>query len=356
MERLPRSRGVAHGLARNRGLAMTQREKVLAGAVAASAVLWVGMGALERYRTAVSRNENIAAKASTELDDAEFAVMRGEKAKRRLIEWSKRSLPTEPEVAKSLYQDWVRKELARAGLTIESLTDRAVNRRTKHYGELSLEAKTSGTLEQLTNFLYKFYAAPHLHRISTTTITPSENGAKLAVVLGVDALILPESDRKNELAKGDEQKLPHTQEAFKTSLTGRNVFAPHTPAADPGATQASAARISMIVSDGEGSYHLWIRVDSPEKTHKFEVGDKVEFGSFSGELVEIDLEHVVFKTKDGRYEVRRGQNLGEVKKIEEEAASDDGDNNGDDESSETEEDEAAEKTPGEKSDGDQTED
>ncbi len=298
---------------------MTQREKVLMGAVAASAVLWAGTGALARYRTAVDRNEGIAAKAATELDDAEFAVMRGEKAKRRLIDWAKRSMPIDPNVAKSRYQDWVRKELAAAGLTIESLADRTLNRRTTHYGELSLEARASGTLDQLTDFLYKFYAAPHLHRISAATVTPSENGAKLAVVLGVDALILPDSDRKTDLPKGDELKLPHTKDAFKTSLTGRNVFAPHTPGADPGATQASAARISMIVSDGDDGYHLWIHVASPEKTHKFEVGDKVEFGSFSGELIELDLDHAVFKTKDGRFEVRRGQNLGEVKKIEEEA-------------------------------------
>ena len=50
--------------------------------------------------------------AATELDDAEFAVMRGEKAKRQLIDWSKRSLHTNPDVAKSLYQDWSRSQLA----------------------------------------------------------------------------------------------------------------------------------------------------------------------------------------------------------------------------------------------------
>jgi hypothetical protein len=301
---------------------MTHREKVLAVAVAASAVLWGGMRGVNRYRIAVDRNEGVASKAAAALDDAEFAVARGEKAKRQLIEWAKRSLPADRDFAKSLYQDWVRKELAAAGLTIESLTDKTLNRRTPHFGELSLEARAGGTLEQLTDFLYKFYAAPHLHRISAATLTPSDNGAKLAVILGVDALILPDSPRTSELASGEEQKLPHTKDEFRTSLTGRNVFVPHTPGADPAATQASGAHVSMIVSDGDGSFHLWIHVDAPEKTHKFKLGDNVEFGSFSGTLIEIDVIHAEFETKDGRVEVRLGQNLGEVKKIEEEVKAD----------------------------------
>jgi hypothetical protein len=296
---------------------MTQREKLLASAVAAVGVLWGGMRGLDRYRTAVDRNESLAAKAKNDLDDAEFAVQRGMKAKQRLIEWGKRSLPTDRDVAESLYQDWIRKELAAAGLTIEQVTDKTLNRRAPHFGELSVEARANGTLEQLSNFLYKFYAAPHLHRVSAATLTPSENGAKLAIVLGIDALILTESPRKAELSTEAEQKLPATQEEFKTHLVGRNVFAPHTPG-DPNAGQAGGAEASTIVSDGDGGYHLWVHTESPDKTHKFKVGDKVEFAGFKGTLVAIDGVELVatFEKSDGKYDVRLGQKLSEGKKID----------------------------------------
>jgi hypothetical protein len=297
---------------------MTQREKMLAGAVAAVGVLWGGMRGLDRYRTAVDRNEGIASKAKNDLDDAEFAVQRGMKAKQRLIEWGKRSLPTDRDVAESLYQDWIRKELAAAGLTIEQVTDKTLNRRAAHYGELSVEARANGTLEQFSNFLYKFYAAPHLHRLSAATLTPSENGAKLAIVLGIDALILAEGPRKAELSTEAEQKLPATQEEFKTHLVSRNVFAPHTPG-DPNAGQAGGAEASTIVSDGDGGYHLWVHTESPDKTHKFKVGDKVEFAGFKGTLVAIDGEQLVatFEKSDGKVEVRLGQKLSDGKKLEE---------------------------------------
>jgi co-chaperonin GroES (HSP10) len=297
---------------------MTQREKMLAGAVAAVGVLWGGMRGLDRYRTAVDRNEGIAAKAKNDLDDAEFAVQRGMKAKQRLIQWGKRSLPTDRDVAESLYQDWVRKELAAAGLTIEQVTDKTLNRRAPHYGELSVEARANGTLEQLSNFLYKFYAAPHLHRLSAATITPSENGSKLAIVLGIDALILTESPRKAELSSEAEQKLPATQEEFKTQLVSRNVFAPHTPG-NPNAGQAGGAEASTIVSAGDGGYHLWVRTESPDKTHKFKVGDKLEFADFKGTLVAIDGEQLLatIEKSDGKVVVRLGQKLSEAKKVDE---------------------------------------
>jgi hypothetical protein len=294
---------------------MTQREKILAGAVAGTAVLWGAMRGLERYRDAVAANESLASKAATALDDAEFAVQRGERAKRRLIDWSKRSLPTDRDVAKSLYQDWVRTQLTSAGLTVEQLADKSYARRETHYGELSLEARATGTLDQFTDFLFKFYSGPHLHRISAATITPSENGAKLTAILGIDALILADSTRTKELATGEGPKLPHTVDEFKSSLTSRNLFAPHTPGADPNAALAGA-RFSTAVSDGNGGFHMWVFTENPAKTHKFKVGDKLEFGSFSGKLVEVDMQHAVIETANGLMEVRANQKLAEAKPVE----------------------------------------
>lgn len=296
---------------------MTDREKKLAGAVAAAGVLWGLLGGLERYRTAVDANESQAVAAATALEDAEFDVARGELAAERVAAWAKRSLPTDRDVAKSLYQDWVRQQLSAAGLAIEQLSDKTLNRTTPHYAELSLEARASGTLEQLSAFLYQFYAAPHLHRIGAATITAADNGAKLNVVLGIDAMILPESTQTEELSKAEGPKLALSEDEFRTSLTSRNLFAPHAPAAVAAdAGEAGAARISGLVSDGAGGYHLWISTENPNRTRKFKKGDEVKFGSFTGKLVDLDARHAVFETDKGQVEVRLDQTLSEAKPVE----------------------------------------
>lgn len=291
---------------------MTSREKRLAGAVAAVGLLWGGMKGVDRYRTALEANQSQERQAVEALDDAEFAEARGERAKRRLIDWGKRSLPTDRDVAKSLYHDWLRKELTAAGLTVEQLADKPLGRANPNYGELAVDVRAVGTLEQLTNFLYKFYSAPHMHRLSTATLTASEAGAKLTAALGIDALILTESTRKDALAEGEPLPLPRPLEDIRTSLVSRNVFAPHTgQPADAGVDEASKAFVRMFTY-GEGGFAMTVKIDEPAKTRHFRQGDRIEFGKFAGEVTEIDISHAVIKTDNGLVEVRIGQNLGEA--------------------------------------------
>jgi hypothetical protein len=294
---------------------MTDREKKLAGAVAAVAVVWGGMKGVDRYRTALARNVSVQKQAVEALDEAEFAEARGERARRRLIEWGRRSLPTDRDVGESLYHDWLRKELTAAGLTVEQLAEKPVGRANPKYGEVAVDVRAVGTVAQLADFLYKFYTAPHLHRISSATITPSDGGAKLTAALGVDALILPEASRKDKLAEGDPQKLPLTQEELRKSVVDRNLFAAYTgEKADGGAGEESKAVVRGFVSDAD-AFVMTIKIDEPAKTRHFRAGDSIEFGKFSGKVVELDGRHAVIETANGKVEVRLGQNLGEAKPV-----------------------------------------
>lgn len=294
---------------------MTEREKKLAGAVAAVAVMWGGMKGVERYRAALARNVSVEKQAVDALDEAEFAEARGERAKRRLVEWGRRSLPTDRDVGESLYDDWLRKELVAAGLTVEQLAEKPLGRANPKYGELAVDVRATGTAAQLADFLYKFYTAPHLHRVSSATITTSDGGAKLTAALGIDALILPEASRKDKLAEGDPQTLPQTQEELRKNIVDRNVFAAYTGAkSESSAGEESKAVVRGFVSDAD-AFVMTVKVDEPAKTRHFRVGDSIEFGKFSGKVVELDLRRAVIETAGGQVEVRIGQNLGEAKPV-----------------------------------------
>jgi hypothetical protein len=329
---------------------MTLREKRLAAAVAVAGALWAGTTGMKRYRDAVERNEGVAVKAADELADAEFALARGEKARHNLHEWRLRSLPTDRAVAKSLYQDWVRAQVTAAGLTVEQLVDKTLSRREDHFEELSLEVRAAGTMEQLANFLYTFYAAPHLHRIAGATLTPSEAGAKLTAVLNIDALILADCPRADKLAEGHEQELLQSQEEFRTSLVSRNIFTAHTPGASAAADLAKA-RFSGTTSDAEDL--LMVITMEGAKTLRFRRGDTITVGKFTGTLVELDGRRAVIETPDGRVEVKLGQNLGEAKKVEE-SEPETGDESEDGEESDAD-DESTSETDEEPEDGEEPE-
>jgi hypothetical protein len=291
---------------------------MLAIGVAGAAVLFGAMRGFERYRKNVADNEQTATKAATALDDAKFAMQRGQKADQRLRDLDRRSLPTDPDVAESLYQDWLRKQLTEAGLQEVQVTDKTYNRRNANFSEITTEAKASGQVEQFTAFLYKFYASPHLHRISGATLTPSDNGAKLAIVLTVDALVLPEATRKSELSKAEPQKLPRPRMRSKRASPAATCSSRTPRAPIPMRASPASAKLSGIISDGKGGFLLWVTTESPAKTRKFRIGDKLDYGSFKGKLVELDFRggRAVFETDNGNVEALLDHTLAEAKPVE----------------------------------------
>jgi hypothetical protein len=303
---------------------MTHREKVLAGAVAAAGVLWFGTQGLSRYRDALERNEAQQIEAEQALSEAKAAAARGQNARRQLNRWVRQSLPTNREVAESLYQDWLRDQLKGAGLEITQLSDRSASSRNAQYGEVGLEYRGSGTLEQLADFLYRFYSAVHLHRISSATIAAADGGKKLDLTLTVDALILPDADRTDKLAEGEPRKLADTLEALRGRLVGRNLFVAYTPKADgsaAGAKDEAAAKAKFSMSDySDRGWRMGVRTEDSGEMKYFFLGDEIEVGKLKGKIVEIEDKRAVIETDKGRLEVRIGQNFSEAVPVEAPAA------------------------------------
>jgi hypothetical protein len=292
---------------------MTRREKTLGLAVAAAGALWFGTQGVQRYKSALERSENLQFEAERQLDDANFAVERGQRARHQLHKWRRRSLPTNRDVAESLYQDWLRDQLTAAGLTVQELADKSSLNRRPEYTELAATINAEGTLAQLSGFLHAFYTAPHLHRISAATLTPAKERDKLTIALTVDALILPECDRTDTLADRPPQELPKSADDFRKSLEGRNLFVAYSPKTDgTGNTSpdgdAADAKLSGMVYGERGWRMSVLKQKSSEVSHYFE-GDSIKIGRFEGKVIEIDGLHrrAVFETPAGRLELRLSQ-------------------------------------------------
>lgn len=303
---------------------MTNREKMLAGAVAAAGVAWFGTQGLTRYRDAVERNSAIQLAAEEALVDAQTAEFRGKKARKKLNEWVSQSLPTDREVAESLYQDWLRGQLTGAGLEVTELADKSGSNRNQQFGEVSIEARAAGTLAQLADFLYRFYTSPHLHRISSATVTAADGGQKLNVSLTASALILPDAKRTDKLAEGEPQKLAKSMEEFRDGLVERNLFVAYTPKADgkPGEQKDEiAAKTEFAWTDyGEYGWRMGVKVKDSSDMKYYHEGDEIEIGQLKGKVVQLDGRRVVIETAKGRVEVRFGRNFGEATPLEAPAA------------------------------------
>lgn len=294
---------------------MTSRERNLIGAVAAAGVLWFGSQGLTRYRDAVERNANKQTEAERALNEARTAELRGKRARKQVNEWRSQSLPTNRDVAESLYQDWLRTQLTGAGMTVTQIADKSGSARNPQFGEVAIEVRADGALPQLTDFLHRFYSGPHLHRISSATITAADGGQKLSLTMTAAALIMPDAKRADKLAEGDPRPIEGVKslDEIRQRLVDRNMFVAHTPKSGEATADASASEAEFTGAVyGSDGWQGWVRNKTSGQVSRFAEGDAVEFGSFKGKVVEIENRRMVIETDKGRVELRAGQNFSQT--------------------------------------------
>jgi len=233
--------------------------------------------------------------------------------------YNTRSLPANFDISKFHYRNWLEQLSLFAGLEgppevtfgQERLRRVIAYSYVYDYYSLGFTVSARGSLDDLTRFLFEFYAANHLHRIVAINILPvgeSENGL-LDIHLTIETLILPTADRNDRLAQGTLQRVSSPRIDAYHGIADRNLLATRRirTAADP----ADFTEIQYVGSvDGVPDFAVKILIDDGPIPH-FRVGDRVEIGTFSGLVVDIAQTDIIMNV-EGRLQLfTLGDNLTE---------------------------------------------
>ncbi len=205
---------------------MNPRERILAGLIGMLLLLMVAAFVFRRVSDAVDRRQRSVESLQAEKTRQETILTQGKKAEQKLEAYQKRSLPNERETARSLYQQWLLDQVDRAGF--RSPTVRATDRTTRgrFYDQLTFQVDADGSLEQVVDFLQEFYSTEDLHRIQQLTLQPIRGSQSLDVIMVIEALLLPKSDRKTVgdliAPDGDAQSLAD----LRNVILERSMFLP----------------------------------------------------------------------------------------------------------------------------------
>jgi hypothetical protein len=301
---------------------MTQREKILAGAVGLMVVTWFGSAALTRYRDAVESNRAKLRAAEQQVSQARTAKLRGQRALTKLRRWQKQSLPTNTDIANSLYQDWLQKQLTEAGLKVADIKSSAAlrgpNDRTQQF---TFAVTASGQLSQLVDFLSRFYRAGHLQRISRASLAHAKEGSDLAISLTVAAMSLRDSPRADTLSDLESQlPLPPLDE-LRAAIAKRELFSPFRDtkhASKPPANEADQAFVSGMTLGAEG-WQMSVRLQDSGRMLYFRAGDSIQIGTFTGKVSEIDGRRAIVEQDGNQMQVQLGQSLGQAQPVAQQA-------------------------------------
>lgn len=288
---------------------MKKREKYLAVVVGALLLAYVGnwffqqvlQGPLEQKRNRVTALKE-------EIEKKTVQLRRARSAGQQLTIWQQQSLPTDIELARSLYQNWLLELVRGAGFekpnvdSGEAVTKRGVYRR------LPFTVRGQGTLEQLTRFLFDFYRADHLHQIQRLRIAPIPRSQFLELSLSIDALVLDNADRTDRLNNRVSDRLASSTLEDYQSIVQRNLFG------EGGATGFDPADFAFLTAilDVGGTNEAWFTLRTTGEVLKLNEGQNFEVGQFRGRIREIDELDVIIDSDAERWLITLGESLSQA--------------------------------------------
>jgi hypothetical protein len=285
---------------------LNRRETILAsaaGGILVLAVVWFlfMMGDSRSTETLRHRREELIGKVAA----AQKEVDQGRRERTRLADWQHRSLPSNPAVARSLYQNWLRDMANRIGIRRLNVESKEVESRRNTFARITFALHGQASLGDLTEFLFEFYSAGHLHQIRQLDVKPLEGSHDLDVTVAIDAMSLATADSKDELCKDPGHSLRMKQLAdYRDPIVKRNLFTPYSPPSPPrkletGVDPAEFAFVTAL-TEIDGVRQVWLQDRMAGKTWKLKAGDKFDVGSHHGAVQSIPSDEEAVLEVDGQ--------------------------------------------------------
>ena len=306
---------------------LIKREKILALVTVSLLMVVVLQQAYSKLHGSQGRLKEQRTTAAAELERMKTRLKNAELVSDRLDKWRRQSLPSDSRAAQSLYQNWLL-ELARDAKFSDTKID-AVQRRRRGdvYYALQFICETRTTLEGLTNFLYRFYSADHLHQILKLTLTPEGRGKPLKVIMTIEALSLSDAKSKNELSTATSQRKLAKLSVYEDMIGGRNLFAayqlpseppkvPSEPPKDqkPQFDPAKFAYLTGVTSAGNRP-KAWIIVRTSGDRHELHEGDTFDIGETKCKVLRIGQRDAEIEIDGKSCRVLLGQNLRDARDL-----------------------------------------
>jgi hypothetical protein len=237
---------------------MNQRERILAIAVGALGVIFVAQFGLKSLRTGFDNKQRQIDVLQKEVDNKRSVINEGILALRKLKELQPSSLPTDREKARYDYSKWLLETVQAVGLQNATTEVKSETPVKGAYTNYSITVKGDGSVEQMTDLLYRFYERNYLHRVKTLKIAPTQEMGRLTLTFDVEAAALKDADLKQAEPTTPSNKLSMSKEEYVKAIVRRNFFGPENQA--PKLAEARKEKVEMGRS-AEGT----VRADDPDK-------------------------------------------------------------------------------------------
>jgi hypothetical protein len=238
---------------------------------------------------------------SKEIQESKQLQFASQKAGKRLDEYAHRALPSDPVLARSLYQQWLlglldQYQLKSASVDASQPTAVEIKSRTKRGKRerigyrIDYSVRGQSTLAKLSAFLDAFRRASHLQKIRSVSLNPIGNDGRLDVNLSIQVLCL---DKAVEVERLSDWEL--TEEA-----------------AAGFAKALQDLELKAITVNRQGVTQAWFSTDGRGTVQKVPAGESIPNHLHEVFVAQIESDRVLVKFNDSEHWIRLGQSVGQV--------------------------------------------
>lgn len=213
-----------------------------------------------------------------------------------------RSFPRSETAVRTLYQSWLSEVCRFSDFEETRISSERPQRRSFGYVyRFHVQGRVSS--EGLAQFLYEFYWASFLQRLTRIDLRPVENSEQMQISLNFEAITLfpPTRDSAtplfDQLPQGYHRRLSSGPFSTYESVAEQNLL----QYARSGVDRADHTYLTLVLYENEIP-KIWLtdRTSPSSDPIVVELDSPIKIGSFSAKLVEIDGESVVFE-KNGQF-------------------------------------------------------
>lgn len=306
------------------------RPYVLAGVLGVSLLYFGGEWIVENLlQGPIEGARKTQERLNEEIEKREAGLERAREDARRLARWKTQSLPSDTEVARSLYQAWLLELVEHVKLGNPSVNSGEPLARQGLYHTISFSVRGRGTLQQWTEFLYLFYQTDLLHQIRSLNIIPLSDAAQLDVSVSIETMVLPGAGPEAKKGATADERQTAVFEDFRRRAGGESerlasmTLASYQPPTladyDPivsrnlfgvgGSPDPTSHAYLTSINSVDGEPEVWFTLRASGETKKLREGASFQIGQVNGTIVEIEGSDMIFESEGERWLLTLGDSL-----------------------------------------------
>ncbi|MFN8709111.1 MAG: hypothetical protein ACK50J_20700 [Planctomyces sp.] len=227
-------------------------------------------------------------------------------ASSKIGQWKKRSLPSDTEVARSVYRSWLLDGIRQVRLRNATVDSGTPSNRGGMYRSMPFSFRVRGSLAEFTAFLVLFTDADLLHQITGFSLTPISNSGQFDISVSIETLLLP-GVTGGKLSTARSQILAEKNVRDYDSIYRNNVFGIGIDIIDPMKTTMVTA-----ITFSDGNPQVWISEPSRESALRLKTGDAFDTIALAGKILEIREQNVVIETAGEKLLLQIGKPFAEA--------------------------------------------